>query len=386
MNLEGILIKDQAKDTLLYAGAVKVRITDWFFFKKKVELKYVRLEDAIIKFQRKDSVWSQQFLFDYFSSPPSGNKKKEGGTALDLKKVELKNVSFLKKDAWLGQDMIVKIGALDLDADKIDFSAKMVAINSLTIDKPVVTMYNYSKLKPATVKAAVVTTETIDSLLKWNQAGWMVHLDKLKIENGIFRNEKQSDTPAFVHFDGRHIEFSSINGEFTDVRWNKDTITTRLSLQTKERSGFEVKNMMADAKLTPQGMAFSNLEIKTNNSVIKNTFAMAYDDFDDMGDFISKIRLLGNFENSEIDSDDIAFFAPALKSWKKRIILNGKVRGTIDDLTGKDMLIQAGSSTLLNGDISMTGLPDIHQTFIDFKANDFRPDQMLSPLCRLCET
>src|SRR6185436_18588304 len=28
--------------------------------------------------------------------------------------------------------------------------------------------------------------------------------------------------------------------------------------------------------------------------------------------------------------------------------------------------------TLLNGDISLTGLPDINQTFIDFKANDFR--------------
>ncbi len=35
-------------------------------------------------------------------------------------------------------------------------------------------------------------------------------------------------------------------------------------------------------------------------------------------------------------------------------------------------MIQAGNNTLLNGDISMTGLPDINETFIDFKANDFR--------------
>jgi hypothetical protein len=44
----------------------------------------------------------------------------------------------------------------------------------------------------------------------------------------------------------------------------------------------------------------------------------------------------------------------------------------VDDLVGKNLLIQAGNNTLLNGDISMTGLPDINQTFIDFKANDFR--------------
>ncbi len=34
MNLEGALIKDQQKDTLLYAGALKFRITDWFFWRR----------------------------------------------------------------------------------------------------------------------------------------------------------------------------------------------------------------------------------------------------------------------------------------------------------------------------------------------------------------
>lgn len=36
------------------------------------------------------------------------------------------------------------------------------------------------------------------------------------------------------------------------------------------------------------------------------------------------------------------------------------------------MVVKAGNSTVLNGDITLTGLPDINQTFIDFKANDFR--------------
>lgn len=31
MRLEGVYIEDHHKDTLLYAGALQVRITDWFF-------------------------------------------------------------------------------------------------------------------------------------------------------------------------------------------------------------------------------------------------------------------------------------------------------------------------------------------------------------------
>jgi len=46
MHLEGVLIEDRKGDTVLYAGDVKVRITDWFFFKKEADLKYI--DDADI--------------------------------------------------------------------------------------------------------------------------------------------------------------------------------------------------------------------------------------------------------------------------------------------------------------------------------------------------
>ena len=42
-DFNGFLIRDQYKDTLLYAGTFRVRITDWFFLQKKAELKYIGL-------------------------------------------------------------------------------------------------------------------------------------------------------------------------------------------------------------------------------------------------------------------------------------------------------------------------------------------------------
>ncbi|MBL7744542.1 MAG: translocation/assembly module TamB domain-containing protein [Chitinophagaceae bacterium] len=371
MHLEGVLVEDRQKDTLLYAGSVNVRITDWFFFKKNIELKYIGLENAVINMQRSDSVWHHQFLLDYFSSPSSGTKK-EGGVQLSLKEVYLKNIVFHKKDAWRGEDMLAWLGSLEMDAKDISLSKKQIAINSLTITDPFFSIYNYPKKKPAGIKTIDYSPKAVDSLLKWNAAGWVMQMDKLEITNGTFKTDKQSSTPIIESFDGRHIAFSNINATFDNLHWEKDTITTKLGLSTKERSGFEVKKLLADIKMTPQEMAFANLDIQTNNSTIRNYYRMNYDEFDDMGDYIHKVRMQGNFDNSEIDSDDIAYFAPALKTWKKKIILKGNIRGTVDDLIGKDLVVEAGRNTLLNGDISMTGLPDINQTFIDFKANDFR--------------
>ncbi|HYM94819.1 MAG TPA: translocation/assembly module TamB domain-containing protein, partial [Chitinophagaceae bacterium] len=249
---------------------------------------------------------------------------------------------------------------------------KIIEANSLNINGPIVALRNYTGRKVNKINTESIKVPTVDSLLQWNKEGWAMHVADLKIKDGTFKTDKEDSLSVLASFDGRHIDFNQINGEFTNVRWDKDTISTHLKLQTKERSGFEIKNMLADVKFSPEAMAFNNLDIHTNNSVIKNFFSMSYADFNDMNDFIHKIKMTGDFEGSEIESDDIAFFAPELKTWKKKISLKGKVRGTLDDLVGKDLIIQAGKNTLLNGDITLTGLPDINQTFIDFKADDFR--------------
>lgn len=373
MHLEGVLVEDQHGDTVLFAGDMKVRITDWFFFKKEAELKYVGLENALIKFQRFDSTWRQQFLFDYFSSssPQDTTKKKKAGIRFDLRKLEMKNVTFVKKDAWLGDDLRVHIGHLNLDADKLSLSGNRFEVNSLVIVDPVVAINKYGRLKPKKIRTAGDVVEEIKSAVTWNRGRTVMKIGDMKIINGTFSTDKEGKK-QLAHFDGQHLLFTEINSEWSNAVFEGDTVFSNMKLSAKERSGFEVKSMTADMKMSPVGMSWSNMEIKTNRSVLRNYYSMSYDDMDDLGDYIHKVKMAAVFEDSYVDSDDIAFFAPALGSWKKKISLKGKVRGTVDDMVGTDMLVQAGNGTLLDGDISMTGLPDINQTFIDFKSNDFR--------------
>lgn len=369
MHLEGVMIEDRAGDTLLYAGDMKVRITDWFFFKKEAELKYVGLENAVIHLQRKDSVWQHQFILDYFSSPTTGTKKKKAGIRFNLKKVELKNVTFVKKDGWMGNDLSAHVASMNMDADNLYLAGNEFEIRSLILDKPVVSIRNYKGTKP---KVITDPNQVYTAATSWNSGQTLFKIGNVKITNGTFINDKETERLPFDYFDGQHMVVTEINGEISNASFVGDTVFSRINLSAKERSGFELKKLDADLRMTPQGMAFSNMELVTNRSTIRHFFSMNYEDMRDMGDFIHKVRMTALFDDSFVDSDDIAFFAPALKKWKKEITLQGKVRGTVDDLVGREMLIQAGNSTLLNGDITMTGLPDIERTFIDFKANDFR--------------
>jgi hypothetical protein len=379
--LQGVLIRDQHADTLLYAGAIKVNCTDWPFFKKDIDLKYINLQDAVINAQRSDSVWNYQFLINLFSSP--GPTPKKGGPVLSLKEVQLENVRVAQVDKWTGQDLILGIGSLHLLANEINFNTKKVDIDEVSTGHLHFTLANYPGLRPEPVTSAPAGKITVapkilpmgkDSL-QWNNAGWDITVKTLRLEDCRFQNEGYTpQRPVFTYFDPQHIDWNHINGDIRQVHFFRDTLSAHIvSLATKERSGFEVKHLTARAKFTPRIMEFKSLDILTNHSHVRDYYAMRYDGFNDsFGDFVTKVNLKGEFKDCQVSTDDIAYFAPELKSWKKVVDLNGRAEGPVSALKGYNLSLKAGQTTYIDGDFSMVGLPDIDRTVMNFTLRDLR--------------
>lgn len=376
MSMQGLLVLDRKKDTLLYAGAAKVNITDWFFFKKNIELKYIGLDDAYINLYRKDSVWNYQFLVDYFSGPRKQKKDTASGVIdLDLKVVNLKNIRLYKKDGWRGEDMLVTLNRFNLHADQFDTKNRVIKINTISLDHPSFTQYDYTGNRPSD------TTQTADPAeaeeqqgLQWNPDGWQLSVNKLTIDDGLVAIEREGNYRApFNQFDERHIILSDLKGTLKSISFTGDTLRSAVSLSVKDRGGFVVKKLNTDFKFTPRMMEFKNLDILTSNSHLRDYFAMHFKDFnEDMQDFVHKVTLDANLKNSEISSVDLGYFAPETRSWNTVFSISGSGHGKVDNITGQKIVITAGNQNYLSGDISLRGLPDIDQTFIDFRSKELR--------------
>ncbi|MBX2925981.1 MAG: translocation/assembly module TamB domain-containing protein [Chitinophagaceae bacterium] len=368
MNLEEVYIEDLNKDTLLNAGRITVNVTDWFFFKDQVELKNIELDNATVRLHRTDSVWNYQFIADYFSSPPSQKTEKKPIVLL-LKKMTLTNLHLKQLDEWRGQDQQVDLKKLSLEAEEIDFSKKLVNVRSLVMDEPVFSIYDYPARRPKRPRAAQVPDASATQL---NADGWLVSVKELTMNNGAFKNDRKIKRAAYTYFDDSHIHFFAVNAQAKNVKLTGDTLTADIKLSTKERSGFTVNSLVSAFRMEPGAMIFDQLDIKTPSSHLTDYYAMRYNDFnDDMLDFISNVRLEGRFHSSTIHTKDIAYFAPALKNWNKLIHLDGIVKGTVDNLSAKNFVLESGKSTRLKGNIKLAGLPDIDSTYIDFRSNDF---------------
>lgn len=382
MVLEGALVLDKNQDTLLYAGKMRVSITDWFFFKKNIVLRYISLQDAVINMKRDTPKWNYQFLVDYFSSPSQKTDTSKSAINLDLKTINLKNITLRQKDEWTGENKVISVGAFHLEASVFDLKNNLIKVALIQLEDPTFSQYDFTGKKPAD------TTQILNSTLQpgelqWNSDGWKIFADRIEIKNGLVAIEREGGEGSVPGlFDENNIILSKINGTLKNFSFLKDTIQAALNLTTKDRGGFEIKNLSTNYKLTPELMEFKNLDLITPKSRLRDYFSMRYHSFnDDMNNFIHAVQLEGNFKNSTLNSDELAYFAPEAKSWKVNFSLEGVAKGKIDNLTSKNMIIKAGDQNFLDGDISLRGLPDIEQTFIDLRARKLQTSY--SELARL---
>jgi hypothetical protein len=333
---------------------MKVRITDWFLFKDKADLKYIGLEDAVIKTNRTDSTWNYQFIIDHFSSTDttttSTPSKKNQGIEFDLKKLDFKNVSLVQADKWRGETMTIRFPTLLLDGNKMDFEKGNLDIAELTIDKMYFEIHNYTGNR---IKKPAPKPFSLD-------IGVLLKIAKLELNDATFVNKKDTDRPIHKYFDGAHMVISRINGTINNFSFNNDTIRGNLDISAKERSGFELKKLKAKFRFDTEMMEFADLDLQTPKSRIRDHYSMHYSDFEnDMSDFVDKVLINAKFRQADIHSDDIAYFAPDLKSWNREIVASGNFKGTVNSFKGNNAYVRAGNSTV-SGDVSITNVTNIN--------------------------
>ncbi|QES90180.1 translocation/assembly module TamB domain-containing protein [Rhizosphaericola mali] len=364
MNLEKMMVRDLRKDTILYAGAFRLRISDWFFLKKNISIGYIGLQNAVIHINRlQDSVWNYQFIIDHFASPKK-EKTASKPIDLDLHKVDFENVTFDKIDRWNGQDMRVHFGSFVGDAREIDLEKKKYTLNSLFINQLDFYLYDYHALKPRKP-----TIEKPRTGMYFNKGDIALEIDSLNLKNSSITIFKQlKNRKPYPYFDTHHLQFTKVNLSAANFKFNKDTITARMNLAAHERSGIIIKHLKANFKLTPSIMEFQRFDLAINKSNLRNYLAFHFHDFnDDMGEFETNINLDVRFLHSTAYTDDIAYIEPSLKSWKKRIDMSLHLFGTVRDFKAKGIVMRLDQHTFLSGDLRMRGFPNLDTSHLQFE-------------------
>lgn len=366
--INGVYIEDQQSDTLLYAGEIRLRASDWFMISsKKPVIKYVGLHNAYANLYRTDtsSDWNYQFIADAFATnkPKDTTKKKQNDFNIGLKEVDLSNIRFFMNDAWVGSDMNFTVGKFHINARDIDLQQKTINIANISAVNTDIVLRDYDggrPPKPKKEKQPYVFSP-------FNTGGWEVILSELNLSNCLFQSDAGNRKPYSNEFDPAHILAANVNANITSVSIVGDTIKAKLNnLAAKERSGLEIKSFKSKVTVSPNASICDDLLLETNNSTIRNYYAMHYERFPDFLDFIDKVALEAHFNKTTVDIKDIAYFATVLREYPVTIDISGDINGPVSNLKTKDLYLTDGISKI-SGDLSVKGLPDINNTYFDYK-------------------
>jgi hypothetical protein len=363
-NLNKVLILDKKQDTILQAGNISVNITDWFFFKKNIELKYLGINDALIKVNRTDSVWNYQYIVDHFASDNPSTKK--SNSDFQIKKVEFKNIKILKNDVWRGELLTIKLKELLVETKNLNFDKNNFDIDNIQIDQPFVDIQKFKGNRPENYVFPPVDNSIPENLLQLN-------VKQFNIKNGTLEINNDYQKPI-EGFDGSHIWLTKLNIDLGNFKVHGDTLKSLVNINAVERSGLLLKQLKADLKWTPRILELANLDLITNKSHLTNYYAMKFNNFDDdFAEYATNVTMQARFKNSFINSDDIAFFSTDLKTWKKELQLDGNFYGTVADFKFTNLYAkEKNNGTTIAGDLTMKGLPEIDKTYISFNNGNIR--------------
>lgn len=197
----------------------------------------------------------------------------------------------------------------------------------------------------------------------------ILQINEIMLDDGHFalsRMEKRIKDTG-INFTDLDLDLLSI--KVSDLSFYRDTIDLKIDdLSGMEKSGFSIGSLSSSLRIGKRQLTFAESLIKTEGSdCYFPLISLLFENYGDFSSFLDRVTMHIVSEESVIKGSDLAYFANIFREYEKNFFLRGEVIGKVSDLMGRDLFIRYNGRNFLHFDFLMIGLPDIENTFLDFK-------------------
>ena len=158
--------------------------------------------------------------------------------------------------------------------------------------------------------------------------------DEIEISSGRFtlvdENLETEETLNFSDLEVKASDFQILGPEVT-------LKIEALSLESKR--GIRLQQLSTDFKYTKQQMRFDSLRIKTEQSQLKGDLVFNYNR-EDLSDFVDKVNVSANFDQSTIALNEINSFYNQFGS-NKMVTFSANISGILNDLKVQELFLES---------------------------------------------
>jgi hypothetical protein len=268
----------------------------------------------------------------------------------DLKRDTLISAKSLKVSLlWFNIDQnILTLKRVNLDNASINFKTDSLGVMNLDA--------LLNKIAPP--DTAKATTQSGKSLV--------IEIKNIGIEGSRFRLSAYKPEKLEYGINFEDLDLKRLNIDARELNIQGDTISLLVNdLSFVEKSGFIAEKIRAQFSICNKHLNFDKLRIKAEGSNLQLPYLhLSFDGMDKMSNFFQNVNIDIQFENSLVKFQTLGYIIPSLRNYDFGAVINGKVRGPLCDVRGKNLTITSGAQTRIATNFHISGLPNIEQTMM----------------------
>jgi len=259
-------------------------------------------------------------------------------------------------------EIVVAPDNLSLDFSEFDF-------NKVLLNEARIRMIHYANEKDINFSFLInyfSGTEKKQTTTETKTPAFAVGMLELRNCAFMFQDQRKDTSDSdFINF--TNIEITELSLIAEGVTYANDIAKAGIRhLTFADRSGFKVSHLNSNITFAPDKLMADDLTLHTGKSQIRADLTMKYDSLACFSDFLHKVELDADFDRTKLCFNELARFVPSLDGMNSTVRINGRVRGTIDNLNSEKLDLGIGSASDLVCSVSLKGLPDINNTEIHF--------------------
>ena len=354
-----------ANDTLMHVDELSTSLTESILsvFNGEVLLDKITLSAATIKINKPkgDSLTNLRKFLLAFSGNESSQSSHQSGYKIDLEEINFNKVYVEVSDDSKEDKTWISLNEGNVNFDSFSIKDNSYAISDLYLLDPIVTIIKGNKEE----SIATSNTKVAEKLIK-EQLSLPVNLsiDKLEVVNGKFNleNWKHEKVTTLRALDYHHLNVNEIHFLAEKINVSKDFSIEAFieNLSLNEDSGFGIKDLQVEEfKIDTSTILLSGLDLKLNDSRVKNYISFEYNDFADFKDFGKRVKVVSDMKGSVIAISDLLYFFPELRTKKffkqnsgSVLNLSGIVNGNLKNIEADNLQLAIDERIELRGSIS----------------------------------
>lgn len=192
-------------------------------------------------------------------------------------------------------------------------------------------------------------------------------IDEIRLVDARFSMDNRTRDSVSTGFDYNHFVLDSLQVEASGLMAVADTLQVNVHRLRgyDPASGLDIDSLSTFYRLSRHAMEFNQLNLRVNNSVIRDSVVFNYKSMLGLSYFNDSVDIAANLDSTVIYSKDLARFAPYFNQFAEYYTISGNFDGKVSKFTLKDLYLSFGKTSHLEGNISFDGLPNVQETFID---------------------